>query len=338
MQILELKKQITSGIFQNCYLFTGEEQYLIRSYVAMIEEGILNPATKTLNYEVLDECSDIDRILNACVSLPMFSDKKLVVVKESGLFQKKKEELEPLIAYVKNPCKSTCLIFWESKIDKRNALYKAVSDNGIFFDFEYRSQDELLKWIQSMLKKHSKTIEKEAALRLTLNAENGLYELENELNKLILYGGDNPVITLKDVEEVCATSIKAGIFELTDALAAGQTDMAYRKLYGLIRLKEPHFMIFFMIARQFMVLNDILFMKKNGLSVRDISAKMKTPDFITRKNMTNAERYGQAGLKEAIGLLNRIDMDIKSGRMSIEAGLDILIPALAEKKFNIEAV
>lgn len=98
MQILELKKQITSGIFQNCYLFTGEEQYLIRSYVAMIEEGILNPATKTLNYEVLDECSDIDRILNACVSLPMFSDKKLVVVKESGLFQKKKEELEPLIS------------------------------------------------------------------------------------------------------------------------------------------------------------------------------------------------------------------------------------------------
>ena len=239
---------------------------------------------------------------------------------------------------VKNPRKSTCLIFWESKIDKRNALYKAVSDNGIFFDFEYRSQDELLKWIQSMLKKHSKTIEKEAALRLTLNAENGLYELENELNKLILYGGDNPVITLKDVEEVCATSIKAGIFELTDALATGQTDTAYRKLYGLIRLKEPHFMIFFMIARQFMVLNDILFMKKNGLSVRDISAKMKTPDFITRKNMTNAERYGQAGLKEAIGLLNRIDMDIKSGRMSIEAGLDILIPALAEKKFNIEAV
>ena len=92
-------------------------------------------------------------------------------------------------------------------------------------------------------------------------------------------------------------------------------------------------MIFYMIARQFMILNELLYMKKNGSSLREMSSKMRTPDFITRKNLTNAERYGEKELEEAVNFLNKIDMDVKSGRMSIEAGLDLIIPVLAEKNF-----
>ncbi len=334
MEILELKRQITSGIYQSSYLFIGDEQYLIRSYTDMIADGLLDLATKTLNYEVMDDCSDIDKILNSCVSLPMFSKSKLVVVKNSGLFQKKKEDIEDMIEYVKKPCESTCLIFWETKIDKRNALYKAISTNGIFYEFEYRNPDELVKWVQAVVKKNKKTIDQDAAIRLTFNVDNGLYELENEMNKLLMYCKDKPNITLKDVNEVCVRSVKAGIFELIDALVAGQTDVAYKKLYDLLYLKEPPFMIFFMIARQIMMLNDMLSMKENGISIKEISAKVRTPDFITRKNLTNAEKYRQTGLKDAIKLLSKIDMDIKSGRITVEAGLDIIIPSLAEKKFN----
>lgn len=334
MEILDLKKQITSGIFQSVYLFTGDEFYLIRTYTELIADGILDTATKALNYEIMDECGDIDRILNSCVSLPMFSKSKLVVVKNSGLFQKKKEDIEDMIEYVKKPCESTCLIFWESKIDKRNALYKAVNTNGIAFEFEYRNPDELVKWVQAMAKKNKKTIDKDAAIRLTFNVDNGLYELENEMNKLLLYCKDNTNITLSDVNEVCVRSVKAGIFELIDALAAGKTDEAYKKLYGLLFLKEPPFMIFFMIARQVMMLSDMLSMKDSGATLKEISTKVKTPDFITRKNMSNAERYQRSGLKNAISMLNKMDIDIKSGRITVEAGLDILIPSLAEKKFS----
>lgn len=335
MEILELKKQITSGIIKSTYLFTGDEQYLIRTYTNMISDRLLDASSKTLNYEVMEECNDIDKILNSCVSLPMFSNNKIVVVKNSGLFQKKKEDLVELIEYVNKPCESTCLIFWESKIDKRNALYKAVNNNGIFFEFEYRNPDELIKWVQSVVKKDGKTIDHEAAVRLTFNVDNGLFELENELNKLLMFCKDRPAITLNDVNEACVRSVKAGIFDLTDAVVSGQTGVAYKKLYDLFYLKEPPFMIFFMIARQFMMLNDMLNMKTRGLTLKEISSKVKTPDFITRKNMANAEKYNKTDLKSAVKLLNKIDMDIKSGRITVEAGLDILIPSLSDKKFDV---
>lgn len=331
MEIIELKKQIQSGNIKNIYLFTGDELYLIESYTDMIAKHWLDSIVRTINYDFMDECKDIDKILNACISLPMFSNKKMVVVKNSGLFQKKKEDIVDITEYAKNPSDFTCLVFIESKIDKRNTLYKAISKSGVFFEFDYRNPDELSKWVLAMTKKHQKTINRDAIIKLIFNCDNGMHEIENELNKLLLYCKDKTTITIDDVNKVCVRSVKAGIFELTDAIVAGDNKVAFKKLYDLLYLKEPPFMIFFMISRQFMMLNDIYNMKKQNCSLKEISSKMKTPDFITRKNIANAEKYKFDNLKKAVNLLSKMDLDIKSGNITVETSLDCLIHSLSNK-------
>jgi len=333
MQIIELKKQITSGKIKNTYLFTGDEQYLINNYIELIEKHLLDPQTASLNRDFFDECKDINRIIDSCMSFPMFSDNKLIIVKNSSFFTMKKESVEPLIKYVNSPCKTSCLVFWEEKIDKRNALYKAVASAGVFFEFEYRTPDELHKWIISILKRHNKTMDRDACIKLIFNCDNGMYELENELNKLLLYCSDRDCIKLSDVNNISIRSVKAGIFELTDAVTTGQTDIAYKKLYDLFYLKEPAFMIFFMISRQFMILNETINMKMTGFDLKQISQKTKTPDYITGKNVKNAEIYGLENIKKAISLINKIDIDIKSGNVTVDSGLDILIHSLSNKIF-----
>ncbi|MGI6669720.1 MAG: hypothetical protein ACOX4M_10255 [Acetivibrionales bacterium] len=82
-----LWKMIKSRNIGSLYLFYGPENYLKRNYTEQIEKTILAEDFKLLNKVTLEGKVTPAAIIDNCETLPAFSDRRLVVVKNSGLFK-----------------------------------------------------------------------------------------------------------------------------------------------------------------------------------------------------------------------------------------------------------
>ena len=89
-----LWKSIKAKDIGSLYLFYGQEEYLKRNYVEQIEKAILTDDFRLLNKVVLEGKVSASAIIDNCETAPVFSERKLVIVKNSGLFKggKKSED------------------------------------------------------------------------------------------------------------------------------------------------------------------------------------------------------------------------------------------------------
>ena len=79
-------------------------------------------------------------VINAAKRYPMMADYQIVLVKEAqemrwGSEDESKKHINPFLAYLENPLKSTILVFCYKygKFDKRKKTYKAIEKNGLIF-------------------------------------------------------------------------------------------------------------------------------------------------------------------------------------------------------------
>ena len=106
----------------------------------------------------------ISTILDSTETLPFLSDKRFVIVKESGLFQAgRKNDSEKMADYLQKIPDTTCILFLETEVDKRGKMYKAVVKNGYVAEMNGLSEKELLYWITRECKKNKFEIETKVA-------------------------------------------------------------------------------------------------------------------------------------------------------------------------------
>ena len=67
-------------------------------------------------------------IISLADTMPFFAERRLIMVDESGFF--KGAAPEELADYIPELPETTCLVFCEKEVDKRNRLYKKVKETG----------------------------------------------------------------------------------------------------------------------------------------------------------------------------------------------------------------
>ena len=69
------------------YLFYGEESYLVQKMAASLVESLLEPSEREFNLTLLEADPTVGELLHLVESAPFFGERKVVVVKNSRLFQ-----------------------------------------------------------------------------------------------------------------------------------------------------------------------------------------------------------------------------------------------------------
>ena len=121
-----LDEDIKKGEFSTVYLLYGEEEFLKQSYKKQLRSAIAGDDTMNLNIFTGRDI-DVREIINLSKTMPFFADRRLILVEDSGFFKKGQEELAE---YLPKVPESTCIVFVEQEVDKRNRLYKAVKEHG----------------------------------------------------------------------------------------------------------------------------------------------------------------------------------------------------------------
>ncbi|MBT7851428.1 MAG: DNA polymerase III subunit delta [Formosa sp.] len=227
----QLITDIKGGKIAPIYFLMGEEAYYIDVISDFIESYVLAEEEKGFNQMVLyGKDVTIQDIVSNAKRYPMMAERQVIIVKEA---QNLIKTIEQLVDYAKNPQPSTVLVFnYKYKtLDKRKALYKALSKAAVVFESKKIYEDKIPSWIQSFLRSKQISITPKAALMLTEFLGNDLSKIANELNKLEIVVGTQKEITPDIIEQNIGISKDYNNFELQ--IAIGNLD--HKKAYQIVR-------------------------------------------------------------------------------------------------------
>jgi DNA polymerase-3 subunit delta len=303
-----LKKGTIPGI---CFLY-GEESYLVDRAARLLLDRVIDPSLKDFNYNVFfgNESKGID-IADAAQTLPMFAERRAVLVKRAeGLSA---AACEILLPYIQNPAASTCLILTGSKIDQRKKFFAEIKKHGVLVEFKRLYDNKLSAFIQGESSAQGKPIDSAAADLLSFLIGNNLQELASQIEKLVVYAGDRPRISLEDVRAVASSSKAFTVFELARYLSARDLHNSLKSLDTLFRNGEETPMMIGALTRHFRQLWRVREMLDRKAAKPDIAREVGINPYFLDDMITQARNFKREELRSIFSELYRCDLASKTG-------------------------
>lgn len=318
----QLNEDIKRGSFRQIYLLYGEERYLRRQYREKLQKCLCEEGDTMNTHFYEGRNISVAEIVDLAETLPFFADRRVIFVTDSGLF---KSGGEKLAEYLASPNESTYFVFTESEVDKRSRLYKAVQSRGYSAEFAVQDENTLKRWVAGILAREGKKIAESTVLLFLSKTGTDMENIQMELEKLVCYCGDRDIVTAQDVEAICTTRVSNHIFDMINAIAAGQPKQALELYYDLLALKEPPMRILFLIARQCNMLLQVKELRSKGFDNKSIGSKVGLAPFIVGKYLNQAANFKTSVLREAVKKCVEAEEAVKTGRMNDVMSVEMLM-------------
>ena len=316
-----LNQDIKDHSFKPVYLLFGEEAFLKKSYKNRLKDAITDGDTMNYNYYE-GKGMNVNEIIGLSDTMPFFSEKRLILMEDSGFF-KGGAGANEMTQYMEHIPETTSLVFVESEVDKRSRLYKAVKKYGYAAELSHQDSGQLARWAAGILSKNGRKITGRTMELFLSKTGDDMENISSELEKLISYTLGRDIVT--DVETICTTQVTNKIFDMISAISARQTRKAMDLYEDLLTLKEPPMRILFLIARQF---NQILQVKElvgKGMDKGTIASKLKLQPFVVGKIMLQAKTFSKEQILSYVNLCVDAEEGVKTGKLQDRLAVELLI-------------
>ena len=316
-----LNQDIKEKSFKKIYLLYGDEPFLVGSYKKKLREAITGGDTMNFNY-FEGKNPDVKEIISLADTMPFFADRRLILVDGSGFFKSAQEELA---AYLPQMPDTTCLVFAESEVDKRNRLYNRVKELGYAAELNKQDTAQLMRWAAGILGRDGRKISRPVMEYFLERTGDDMENIRMELEKLVCYTMGRDVITKEDVDAVGTVHVTSRVFDMVAAIVAGNTKKAMDLYEDLLTLKEPPMRILFLIARQFNQLLQIKELTAAGKDKGAMASALKVPPFAVGKLTAQARAFTRDQILSWVTLCVETEEAVKTGRLSDRLAVELLI-------------
>lgn len=312
------------------YLFHGNDTHSQKEYLDGLIAKLGDPSLLDLNTTRFDGAVAFTNLRQACDSIPFLAKARLVIVR--GLFATKPDKafLKELTAYLPDLPKTTRLVFLEaSALSGNHAILKAAdkADNGYIKLFALPEGAGLERWVVKRVNEKNGRISPPAAHLLATEVGNNLAILDNELEKLVMYKGEDPIESA-DVALLCPYVAEANIFDLVDAIGNRNGRRSAILLQQKFNEGQDPFYLFSMFVRQFRLLIQVKELADEGKRPPAISQELKMHSFVVGKVYQQAAQFGLPQLEQIYRHLLDVDVGVKTGQNDMVTALNLLIASL----------
>ena len=323
---------LKSGKVAQLYFLMGEEPFFIDEISSFFESSLLAESARGFDQTlVYGKETSVDALVSTAKRFPMVADRQLIIVKEA---QNLSRNIESLLPYVKQPQPSTTVVFCYKykSLDKRKALYKALSKTQVVFESKRIYDSKIPAWISSKLQQKKLKITPKATQLLAEFLGNDLTKISNELGKLELIVGNDRNITAELIEQNIGISKDFNNFELQNALAYMDQKKAYQIVKYFTKNANKH-PIVLTIATLFSFFSKVMTIHTTDSSNTQTLAKAigVNPYFI--KDYTQAARHFPMRRISAVFEILRT-MDVKSKGVDANLNPKDLFQELMFRIFN----
>lgn len=318
-----LNEHLKTKTFKNVYLLYGDEAYLRVQYRDRLKKAMINDGD-TMNIAGFEgKGIDEREIMALADTMPFFSDYRLVIIENSGFFTSSSHD--ELVEYMKHIPETTCIVFVESDVDKRNKLFKAVSSAGYAANLTIPGDKQLILWLAGMVKKDNKLIQEQTLQYFLQLVEHDMNCMRQEMEKLLCYVGERQVIERADVDAVCSVFVENKIFDMIRAIAEKNQRQALQLYDDLVTLKEAPMRILYLIVKQFNTLYEIRDLAVKGYPAGAIAEKTGIRDFIVKRNISMGRHFELPVLRQAVEDGTDLEEAVKTGKITDQLAVEWMI-------------
>ncbi len=305
----------------------GEEEWLKTSELNKIIEQTV-PVEDMMNHLVFDDKdTTVQKITDACETMPFFASYKLVIVKESGLFKTgKKDETQQLLKWLEGIPDYAILVFLEKEVDKRNALYKYIQTKYEAVACTCPDQHVLKEIVRDTAKQKKMQFPEVMIGYFVDQMPQSIHYILSELDKLASYVLGETV-TKQAIDEVCVFSLEQRVFELLKHMTHQRTKEALAIYTRMIESKESPIGVLVLIGRQYRMLLQVKYLLKTQAPVPQIAKTVGVPLFVAKEMVQTCTYLTFKQLEGILEACLEADIAIKTGKMDAVKCVELLIIA-----------
>ncbi len=333
----KLEQELKQGKLNSVYLLYGKEEYLLEVAVKKIKK-LFGNMLLGINYIQIDE-TNINSLISE-IQMPSFGyNKKLIIVKKSGLFKKSKAGgrrtsktdntlsdkvsnfIEENIEIINE---AVILIFIEQEIDA-NILSKTIEKYGVVCNFEELKPEQIARRLKVICNAYKVNIDDKTLKEFIETCGTNMQVLINEIRKLIEYAGENGTITNEAINLLSIKELDSVIFDLTDNLGKKNITKALDILNELIYNKEPIQKILVTLYGHFKkIYLTKLAIEYNKNIIEALNLK-PNQTFLANKYKNQVEYFSKKHLRKILQELIDLDYNYKQGNIDINVGLEAIL-------------
>ena len=306
------------------YLIYSEEDYLLtdikNKFIKKFDDGY------DLNLSIYNDNNyKIEELMDKINTNPFFADKKLIVIEKIGLFNA--DVPDEFINALQNGAAVNVILFVESNEIKKNNLYEFIKDNGYVSNLNITSED-INKFIIKKLKKENIQISPSNANYIIDRTGNELYNVTNEVDKLISFLDGREVVEKKDIDDIITVNVDNTVWDLINAINNSNTKLVFEMYSRLILLNVTNESIFSSVKynyRQLLNVKDLVDRKKTTQEIIENEKMFKLPKFVVQKIIGIARNTDINFLYHKIDRLSELTKSYKTGDISNDLAVELLL-------------
>jgi len=307
----------------------GDDSYRSLERLKVLKEGFIKKFDKSgLNVVVLDkDLIAFEDWQKAVAAMGFLSQKRLVVVKNLMSNKKNKEVCAQVAEYLsdKKAKEDNIIIIWEPKQLKMGVLFNQLKKSADKIElFAPLDGSVLSKWVKKEILDQKGKITGPALKLLVDKVGDNLWQMKNEVDKLVSYKGSEE-IKEEDVSLFVRSQLDEDIFHLTDALGNKNSKLAMQLIDDQLQSGNHPLALLATLSWQFR--NLIMIKEKMDQSANSYSlaSELKIHPFVVKKSIGMLRQFSMDKLKETYQGILDIDVKLKTSRVDPEVLLNLFI-------------
>jgi len=343
------------------YVFIGDEAFFGKRCREAILQHLVPAEVRELSFYDMDLGEmDLQQVLDHARTPSLMSPFQVFFIRGvKNLYGRGKhnDEFTAIENYFKDPNPDALLIFIADHIrippdvrrmdltdkERYERIRETLGEYCTVLEFARVDEGDAVRWATDTARSEEVKLDNDAARELVDSLGGDMMMVANELEKLVLFVGDQKRITLGDVETLVLAAKQRSFYELTDAISARDRARALRVLDAILSTADGEDAAIghlYMLSRTFRQM--LVILERN---VRDSRALwqalwqgFRIPPFAAEDIIRQARRYkSRRELTSAIRRVARADLGLRSSPPSKRLVLENLVLDLtAEPKLHAE--
>lgn len=311
-------RDIQKGNIAPVYLLVGEEAYYVDETINRLRAALGGEDGEYAQFDCAEQ--PVDFVMDEADTIPFFSDRKLVVARNASFLratEKGKEKIEHdlarLEAWLTHPTEQSVTVFVApyEKLDERKKVTKLMKQHALILEAQVPKDNDLAVWIQSEIAAQQGQITDDAVGKLIDMVGSNMLQLRMEIEKLLLFVGDQTV-QVEDVENLVAKTLEHDAFKMLNAYLARDFATAVTIYHDLLRQKEEPIMLVGLLASNIRTMNHVYYLQKKGYHPQQIAKQLKIHPYRVKLMVENRQRPSEERLLQALHRLADVDLKLKT--------------------------
>jgi DNA polymerase-3 subunit delta len=314
-----VRRAIDAGKIPPVWLWLGPETWLKDELFQRLLDGVVGEMGNLNASRHRLPSADLGEVLNTCRTLPMLSDRRVVLLDDVDRLQQTRQP--DLLEYVGHPAPETVLVLASNRF-KGDALHRDLIRAGAApATFWTPRPDQSVQWIRIRFRDLGKKCDPETARELYRRCGGGAGEGEAvslkavapEIEKVALHVGEREGIREEDLGVIARKAEEGLLREITACVSRRDLPGALRALDGALLFRDnTEVRVVATLSYRLLDLLRARGMVEDGIPPGEAVRKMGVWQKVRPEYESGLRRYDGATLERGLAVLAAADRALKS--------------------------